>query len=71
MKLSLSKYKNFPPVVPDSFALLGFAEIDKYDDMELLWILESIGSKSRIFLIAERFLKRYNNLVTLSRRTVT
>ena len=63
--------QNFPPVVPDSFALLGFAEIDKNDDMGLLWILESIGSKSRIFLIAERLLKRYNNLVTLSRRTVT
>ena len=63
--------QNFPPVVPDSFALLGFAEIDKNDDMGLLQISESIESKSRIFLIAERFLKRYNNLVTLSRRTVT
>ena len=63
--------QNFPPVVPDSFALLGFAEIAENDDMGLLWILESIESKSRIFLIAERFLKRYNNLVTLSRRTVT
>ena len=40
-------------------------------DMGLLQISESIESKSRIFLIAERFLKRYNNLVTLSRRTVT
>lgn len=38
--------QNFPPVVPESFALLGFAEIDKNDDMGLLWILESIGSKS-------------------------
>ena len=45
--------------------------IAKNVDMGLLQILESIGSKSRIFLIAERFLKRYNNLVTLSRRTVT
>lgn len=58
-------------IVPDSFVLLGFAEIDKNDDMGLLQISESIESKSRIFLIAERFLKRYNNLVTLSRRTVT
>ena len=32
--------------------------IAKNDDMGLLWILESIGSKSRIFLIAERFLKK-------------
>ena len=36
MKQSLSKYKNFPLVVSDSFALLGFAEIDKNDDMGLL-----------------------------------
>ena len=28
--------QNFPPVVPDSFALLGFAEIDKNDDTGLL-----------------------------------
>ena len=28
--------QNFPPVAPDSFALLGFAEIDKNDDMGLL-----------------------------------
>ena len=32
--------QNFPPVVPDSFALLGFAEIDKNDDMGLLDIRE-------------------------------
>lgn len=50
--------QNFPPVTPNSFALLGFAEIAENDDMGLLWILESIGSKSRIFLIAERFLKK-------------
>ncbi len=31
--------QNFPPVVPDSFALLGFAEINKNDDTGLLWIL--------------------------------
>lgn len=28
--------QNFPPVVPDSFVLLGFAEIDKNVDMGLL-----------------------------------
>lgn len=28
--------QNFPPVVPDSFALLAFAEIDKNDDTGLL-----------------------------------
>ena len=28
--------QNFPPVVPDSFALLGFAGIDKNDNTGLL-----------------------------------
>lgn len=62
--------QNFPPVVPDSFALLGFAEIDKNDDMGLLDIREYRKQKP-YFSNCERFLKRCNNLVTLSRRTVT